>query len=96
MAALMHRVKELENTVQAHQTSLAAKDVIIENMEKSMILKINEKGLPFIVGGELKRGDLFVQIVNSTEEEKNLDKKFPDDEINDDNYEFIHIFNILH
>ena len=72
------------------------KDLIVENMEKSMILKINEKGLPFIVNGELKRGDLLVQIVNSTVEGKNLDKKIPDNEINDDNYEFIHIFNILH
>ena len=73
-----------------------SKDLIIENMEKSMILKINEKGLPFIVNGELKRGDLLVQIVNSTVEGKNLDKKIPDNEINDDNYEFIHIFDMLH
>ena len=73
-----------------------AKDLIIENMEKSMILKINQKGLPFIVSGELKRGDLFVQIVNTSMEKKNLDKKSPCDEINNDDYEFIHIFDILH
>ena len=41
MAALMHRVKELENTVQAHQTSLAAKDVIIEN-NKLIIEQLQE------------------------------------------------------
>ncbi len=41
MEALMHRVKELENTVQAHQTSLTAKNVIIEN-NKLIIEQLQE------------------------------------------------------
>ena len=41
IGALMHRVKVLENTVQAHQNSLAAKDVIIEN-NKLIIEQLQE------------------------------------------------------
>lgn len=65
-----------------------------ENIKKNMLIKINGKGLPFMVNGEMKRGDLFVKIDDS--QSKNLDKNTNDDsDNNDENYEFIHIFNLF-
>ena len=41
--ALMHRVKELENTVQIHQISLAAKDVLIEQLKEALKIALARK-----------------------------------------------------
>ena len=41
--ALVHRVKELENTVQAHQISLTTKEAIIEN--KNLIIEQLQEAL---------------------------------------------------